>query len=78
MLPTKGINSATVYFAGERMAGIASQTYDVTLWIDPNWYADETKEILEQTRTKIKELYTFIHGGESPTWVMFDFEIEED
>lgn len=80
---SKTINSATVYFAGDRSVGIPSASFDVQLFITPDDFGngpDETAGFataLTETRKKIFELYEFING-DAPTWVRFDFEIQAE
>lgn len=74
--PTKPIESAMVYFAGERAVGIPSASFKVELWADMRAMATEDhEEYLRELREKISEMYEAMIG-EKPTWVMFDFESE--
>jgi len=73
-LPNRPIFSASVYFAGERAAGLSSHTYNLDLWIDLNVFSEKDAwEHLEEMRKSIYSTYELMLG-EPPTWVMFDFE----
>ena len=74
------INFATIYFAGDNSVGIRSASFKMELFfsLDELTYdSGEQHSILEKYRNKISDLYEEIMG-ESPTWVMFDFEIEAE
>jgi hypothetical protein len=78
---TKIIESATVFFEGDRSVGIPSTSFVISLYIDPTDYdngPDKTTGItavLRDVRQKISELYELIQG-DKPSGVMFDFEVD--
>jgi hypothetical protein len=65
----KPIESVTIHFRGDRSVGINSATFEMGLYIDRN------DVDIEFVRKKITELYEHTEG-ETPSSVMFDFEIE--
>ena len=72
----KQINSASVYFAGERAAGIRSAHFNLEVWIDLG--AIDKKEQLQyltEVRSSIAKTYELMLG-QKPTFVLFDFEYE--
>ncbi len=77
----KKIESATVFFAGDRNVGIPSMQFDIQLYIDPTDYdngPDTTTGFtatIRDTRQAISDLYERIQG-ETPSSVLFDFEIQ--
>ncbi len=74
----KAIESATVFFAGDRSVGIPSASFDVQmyiLWDDLPEDSGEQHSALKTIRTKLCDLYEHLQG-DTPTSVMFDFEIE--
>lgn len=76
-LPTKPISKACVYYAGERAAGINASTFNLDVWIDLGCCAEEERgKFLNDVRKRISNTYEEMLG-DAPTWVMFDFEWEE-
>lgn len=76
----KYIKSATIYFAGDRSVGIPSTSFEMETYFSLDELTDDSGEqhfILKEMRTKISDLYEHMIG-ETPTWVMFDFEIEAE
>lgn len=68
------IESATVYFPGERAAGIRPATFRLTMFIDPLCFTDEDwPGVVEDARTKIVDLYDHLHDDGVPQ-VTFDYE----
>jgi len=76
MLPTKPIEKATVYFAGDRSVGIPSASFELEMYLDLNCFGDKL-EALNEARAAIMTAYELLQG-EPPSWVMFDFEIAEE
>lgn len=75
----KPIESATVYFMGDSSVGIPSASFDIQMyicWEDFPADSGEQHSMLKRFRDNIKNLYEELHG-DTPTWVMFDFEIAE-
>jgi hypothetical protein len=69
----KPIESVTIYFRNDPSVGIHSATFQMEVFIDPMTQGDD----LNETRTKIADLYEYLEG-DKPTWVRFDFEIEAE
>jgi hypothetical protein len=76
-LPNKPISKASVYFAGERNAGISSTYFNLDVWIDLGCFVDKDQALdliyLNDVRQSIADTYELMMG-EKPTWVLFDFE----
>ena len=74
--PSKPIEKACVYFAGERAAGIPATHFYLDIFIDLSCLAnnDQAKH-LANCRAKISQAYEEM-AGEKPSSVMFDFEFE--
>ena len=72
----KPIETATVYFAGEKAAGIHSATFSVEVWIDPVQFDDNTeaKEFIDDIREGLRRTFETMLGY-TPI-VLFDFESE--
>jgi hypothetical protein len=76
MIPTKPIESATIYFPGELAAGLRATSFKAEVWIDPSSFDEgQVPAWLEEIRSKIREAYEVIMG--EPPSVLFDFEIAE-
>ena len=78
-LPTKPIESATVFFSGDPSVGIPPCSFNVELFIDLEAYGSDEKERrshLLWVRNQLSNLYQEMQG-EEPS-VMFDFECEEE
>jgi len=74
----KPIEKAVIYFRNDPSVGIHSATFEMGLYLDPSCFPHTDDDaILNETRTKIADLYESIEG-EAPTWVKFDFEIEAE
>jgi hypothetical protein len=74
-IPTKPIESATIFFAGDRSVGISSASFDLEMFFDPNCFTPEqVPNCLKEIKNKIKDLYESIQG-ETPNAVLFDYEI---
>lgn len=75
----KYIKSATIYFAGDNSVGIRSASFTMECFFSLDELTNDSEQhsILAKYREKISDLYEEIMG-ESPTWVMFDFEIESE
>ncbi len=66
----KNIKKAFIHYNNDPSVGMFPYGYEMEVNIE-----NMDIEDLNEVRKKIKELYEFI-DGESPTWVMFDKEIE--
>jgi hypothetical protein len=75
---TKAIEKATVFFKGDRSVGIPDCSFDVELHYDPTCFESQYHdENLETIRLKLIETYEMIQG-ETPDFVMFDFEMKAE
>jgi hypothetical protein len=75
-LPTNPIEAAYVYYKGERAVGIPNASFRVEMFIDPSGEA-EPEKFIEAMREVIKGMYRILQN-DPPTWVKFDFEINEE
>lgn len=78
-MKNKPIESATVFFQGDRSVGIPSVSFDVQMYIEWDDLPEDSGEQhsrLKTIREKLIELYEELQG-DTPSGVMFDFEIAE-
>ena len=71
----KPVESATIFFEGEKNAGIAPTSFNVELFIDLDAIAEgEQKNYLEEIRQSFLNTYELIVGERG--FMRFDFEID--
>lgn len=74
-LPTKPIQWALIEIAGDPMAGIADQQFEIELWVDPADHDNWLEAHLRDLRGTIEIVYQSM-SGEPSVIVTFDFELE--
>jgi len=74
----KCVETATVYFPGEKAAGIHSTSFNLEVWIDPGMVESDEDflKMVAEIREKIKNLYEMMVGYTPEVW--FDYEVNDD